>query len=433
MFKVVIKIERVVTFNNSSRKKSRHAKSSGGNFGIGEDTEALIKVSSDGIALINGRGIIKLLNQSASDLTGWAVADATDLDFRTVFQFFDATERTIPEDKNPITLAISANVKAELKSIFLKTASSKYTQVTVHAIPLQSALTGKKASFFDFLSKPISKDDPNLPKVFNGTSVAVVFRDISSQQKENHEQADFISTASHEMRTPVAVIEGYISMIMNPITATVDERARGYAQKAHDAAQHLGHLFQALLDITKIDDNRMTTNPILVDARVAAKQVVGRLNAKAVAKGLELSYVASTKVSPLYIIYVDLDQLEEILDNLVDNAIKYTPKGSVKLSVTDNNNRVRISVTDTGMGIPSEDVSHLFQKFYRVDSSDTREIGGTGLGLYLIKRLTEEMGGQVGVESNYGQGSTFWVEFELLTHNQAVARAKEIRARKAKR
>ena len=85
------------------------------------------------------------------------------------------------------------------------------------------------------------------------------------------------------------------------------------------------------------------------------------------------------------------------------------------------------------MGIPSEDVSHLFQKFYRVDSSDTREIGGTGLGLYLIKRLTEEMGGQVGVESNYGQGSTFWVEFELLTHNQAVARAKEIRARKAKR
>ena len=177
----------------------------------------------------------------------------------------------------------------------------------------------------------------------------------------------------------------------------------------------------------------MTTNPILVDARVAAKQVVGRLNAKAVAKGLELSYVASTKVSPLYIIYVDLDQLEEILDNLVDNAIKYTPKGSVKLSVTDNNNRVRISVTDTGMGIPSEDVSHLFQKFYRVDSSDTREIGGTGLGLYLIKRLTEEMGGQVGVESNYGQGSTFWVEFELLTHNQAVARAKEIRARKAKR
>ena len=92
---------------------------------------------------------------------------------------------------------------------------------------------------------------------------------------------------------------------------------------------------------------------------------------------------------------------------------------------------VRFEVTDTGIGIPEEDIPHLFQKFYRVDNSQTREIGGTGLGLYLIKRLANNIGGNVGVNSTYGQGSTFWLELDNLTHEQAVQKAHEIQARKA--
>lgn len=420
------------TFSNPFGKKNKNAKDPGGRFGIGIDAEAIINSSSDGIAIIDNHGIVKHLNKPASDLTGWSANDAVNLDFRTIFQFYDATERALSEDQNPIILSMGNTVTTSLKSVFLKTSSNKYSQIAIRVIPLRNFISEKKG-FMSFLSKPIESSDPNLLKPFSGSPTVVIFHDISNQQKENHEQSDFISTASHEMRTPVTVIEGYLGMILNPVTATVDNRARGYAQKAHDAAQHLGHLFQDLLDITKIDDDRMSSNPILVDAGAAAKQAVERLSKQATDKGLELSFIAAGEIQPIYIIYVDLDQLEEILDNLIGNAIKYTKEGSVKVSVVETENRVRISVTDTGIGIPPEDLSHLFQKFYRVDNSDTREIGGTGLGLYLIKKLTEKLGGKVGVDSDYGHGSTFWVEFEKLTRDQAVARAHEIRARKANR
>jgi signal transduction histidine kinase len=144
---------------------------------------------------------------------------------------------------------------------------------------------------------------------------------------------------------------------------------------------------------------------------------------------LKLTFEAAGQLQPMYIIYADIDHLQEVLDNLISNAIKYTKEGSINVSVGEENQKVRISVKDTGIGIPSEDVPHLFQKFYRVDSSDTREIGGTGLGLYLIKKLTEYMGGRVGVNSEYGQGSTFWVEFDRLNREQALAKAREIKAR----
>lgn len=397
------------------------------------DIGAIVNIVSDGIAIIDNRGIVKLLNEAASDMLGWPQTDAIDLDYRSVFQLFDITERPIGDDQNPIMAAMNSATSAKLGNVFLKTASSKYAQVSLHATPVTHAIAEKKSSFIDMMSKPIgSSGQAPGQKSAKGSSVIVTFHDISNQQSENHQQSDFISTASHEMRTPVAVIEGYLGMILNPNTATVDERAKGYASKAHEAAEHLGHLFQDLLDITKIDDNRLHTNPILVDAGAAAKQAVERLHKQAADKGLELSFVNSGEVQPLYIIYIDLDHLEEILDNIIGNAIKYTKAGWIKVSVSESEGKARISVQDTGIGIPSEDVSHLFQKFYRVDSSDTREIGGTGLGLYLIRRLTEEMGGKVGVESDYGHGSHFWVEFDRLSRDQAVARAHEIRARKTK-
>jgi len=337
----------------------------------------------------------------------------------------------VPDDHNPIVTAIHSSHPTEQNDIFLQTASKKYIRVAIKITPIDKPTKQRKISLIERINKPIgqSDDDPGLP---SGSSAIIIFRDVTSERKESHEQSDFISTASHEMRTPVAIIEGYLGMLMNPATATVDSRAKIYAQKAHEAAQHLGRLFQDLLDVTRLDDNRLRSNPILVDAGAAARQAVDQMQLQAKAKNLELTFESTGEIQPLHIIYVDLDQLQEILDNIIDNAIKYTREGSVKVSVIENQGKVRINVTDTGIGIPAEDVPHLFQKFYRIDNSDTREIGGTGLGLYLIKRLTERLGGHVGVESDYGRGSTFWVEFDALTRDQAILKAREIKARTGK-
>jgi signal transduction histidine kinase len=284
-------------------------------------------------------------------------------------------------------------------------------------------------------AKTVPHQDLAVP-VTNDTETAgvvITFRDVTQERAEQGAQTEFISTASHEMRTPVAIIEGYIGMLLNPATATVDNRGLEYAQKAHEAAKRLGQLFQDLLDVTKLDDGRLPTNAILVDAGAAVRQAVEQLAPQATAKNLTLTYEHGDGIQPLYIIYVDLGQLQEILDNLITNAIKYTKQGSIKVSLSESQGKVRISITDTGIGIAAEDIPHLFQKFYRIDNSDTREIGGTGLGLYLTKKLTENLGGQIGLTSELGQGSTFFVEFDRLTRDQAVLRAQEIKRREEKK
>src|SRR5690606_3878909 len=105
----------------------------------------------------------------------------------------------------------------------------------------------------------------------------------------------------------------------------------------------------------------------------------------------------------VYYANVDNDHFREVIGNLVENAIKYTQQGTISVDVTGDDKQIQVSVADTGIGIPAEDLPHLFQKFYRVDNSDTREIGGTGLGLYLSRRLAEAMEGRMWAESRHGQ------------------------------
>ena len=374
---------------------------------------------SDGITFIDANGIIHLFNPAAEQLLAWSEAETLQLNYKTIFRFVNSASQPISDAENPITRTLSSNKPQASDSFYLLTHSEQKVSVSIKVTP-------------------ITTQDGDM--TINDGAI-VVFRDITRERAEQNAQTDFISTASHEMRTPVAIIEGYLGMILNPETATIDNRARMYAQKAHDSVKRLGRLFQDLLDVTKADDHRIDNNPCLLDAKLVAKQVVQDFAGKAAAKGLTLQFNDTETgsshgervLAPPAIICADLDQLNEILDNIIENAIKYTKQGGVKVSVDVDSNRVRFTVADTGIGIPEEDVPHLFQKFYRVDNSQTREIGGTGLGLYLIKRLADNIGGTVGVKSVYGQGSTFWLELDNLTREQAIQKAREIQARQAAR
>lgn len=372
---------------------------------------------SDGIAFIDKSGTIKLFNPAAAQLLAWSVSDALQLNYKTIFQFVNGASHKISEAEDPIRRAMTSNTKQASDSLYILTHSQQKISVSIKVNPII-----------------IQSNNTNV-----NDGAVVLFKDISHERAEQNAQTDFISTASHEMRTPVAIIEGYLGMILNPETATIDSRARSYAEKAHDSVRRLGRLFQDLLDVTKADDHRMDNNPQLLDARAIARQLVQDFADKAKLKGLSLDFVdgnnpnqfsshsaGSRLLAPPAVIYADLDQLNEILDNLVENAIKYTKQGGITVGVKMANGRIRFTVEDTGIGIPAEDIPHLFQKFYRVDNSQTREIGGTGLGLYLIKRLADNIGGNVGVNSVYGKGSCFWLELNCLTREQAVLKAREI-------
>ena len=361
------------------------------------DGKAILDAVDDGVLAVDSKGNILVINPSAEQITGWNGSDAVGLVFDSVLKITNNEGGEMIEISNPVNRVLQTGENFTTRDLFIKTQSGKI-------VPIFLAVN--------------SIDGQN-------SGVVVVFRDISKELKENREQAEFISTASHEMRTPVASIEGYIGLALNPATATIDARAKSYLQKAHENTKHLGQLFQDLLDITKAEDGRLKNEPVVLDAIEFSRNIWEGLKPKAEAKGLNYIFepdnhkTGEKTLTPVFFIHADRDHLHEILNNLFENAIKYTPSGMVSVNVMGDNNNVQISVKDSGIGIPAEDIPHLFQKFYRVDNSETREINGTGLGLFLSRKLTESIGGFLDVESEYKKGSTFTVKLPRITRENA--------------
>ena len=377
---------------NSENKNSKNTSSS-----FLGDGKAILDAVDDGVLAVDSKGNILAINPAAEQITGWNGSDAAGLVFNSVLKITNNEGGEMIEISNPVNRVLRTGENFTTRDLFIKTQSGKIVPIFLAVNSIDSQNSG----------------------------VVVVFRDISKELKDNREQAEFISTASHEMRTPVASIEGYIGLALNPATATIDARAKSYLQKAHENTKHLGQLFQDLLDITKAEDGRLKNEPVVLDAIEFSRNIWEGLKPKAEAKGLNYIFepdnhkTGEKTLTPVFFIHADRDHLHEILNNLFENAIKYTPSGMVSVNVTGDDNNVQISVKDSGIGIPAEDIPHLFQKFYRVDNSETREINGTGLGLFLSRKLTESIGGFLDVESEYKKGSTFTVKLPRITRENA--------------
>ena len=368
------------------------------------DGKAILDAVDDGVLAVDQKGNILAINPAAEQITGWSGSDAAGLVFNSVLKITNNDGAEMLDISNPVNRVLRTNENFTTRDLFIKTQSGKITPIFLAVNSIGEANSG----------------------------VVVVFRDISKELSDNREQAEFISTASHEMRTPVASIEGYLGLALNPATATIDARAKSFLEKAHENTQHLGQLFQDLLDITKAEDGRLKNEPIVLDATEFARDIWEGLKPKAENKGLEYVFMpdhnatGEKTIMPVFFIHADRDHLHEVLNNLFENAIKYTPSGTVAVNVTGDNDSVQISVKDSGIGIPAEDLPHLFQKFYRVDNSETREINGTGLGLFLSRKLTESIGGKLTVESEYKKGSVFTVKLPRITRENAESlKAKE--------
>lgn len=353
---------------------------------------------NDGIMVINYTGAIEYLNSAAVTMLDCkSPNNAINLDYSILMKIEDKDGHALPETDNPLFHAIKQNQTLErFRCILISGASGKRIPISITLLPA-----------------------PDNHKV-------ITFRNISKELSEEGEQAEFISTASHEMRTPVATIDGYITLALNPKTATIDDRARGYLESASKASKHLGKLFQDLLDVTKLDDGRIRPELVPVEMISFVKEVTADHLSAAKNANLVLGYGANNpattdehRLEQMLYSSVDVNFLREIIDNLIDNAIKYTPAGgSIYVNAVGSDDRIIISVADTGIGISSEDLQHIFQKFYRADNSDTREIGGTGLGLYLVKQRVEAMGGRVWAESNFGQGTVFYVSLPRISADE---------------
>ena len=375
-----------------------------------ESLKAQVLMSSigEGVVVMDTQKRIQLFNQAAQTTTGWDEKSAQGIDYSLILKLKTADEADITTDNDPIVKAMTQHTTVVTSELSLTTQGGRKLAVNLSVSPIYD-------------------------NVGTVTGAIALFRDISSEKAVERQKDEFVSTASHEMRTPVAAIEGYISLAMNTNVAMVDDRARGYLVKAHDAVQHLGELFRDLLSVTKAEEGKLQGHIEAVQLTELVTSAVDDMQFAAQKKSLSLVFQAShngdTKtINPIYFVKANPERLREVVMNLIDNAIKFTPTGGVTVTLTGNDKDVTVAIADTGVGIAGEDSAHLFQKFYRIDNSATRTIGGTGLGLYLCRTVIELFGGRIWVTSKAGQGSTFAFLLPRLNDNQIAALQAEVAA-----
>jgi len=374
------------------------------------NSDVLINSIVDGVMLVGTDGVVKIFNPSAATITGWNAQEAIGLDYKSIIKFFDDKGMELDSNQNPITECFKTGKPVKKDSVIIKNHSNNTLELDMMASPI---ITGKDSA----------------------VAVMLIFRDVSKQRTEERQRAEFISTASHEMRTPVAAIEGYLALAMNEKVAQIDPAARNYLEKAHSSTKHLGKLFQDLLTAAKSEDGRLSSHPVPIEVGIFLRDVTERSRFAAKDKGLEVKYKfsnvtesvidtteqgsAQKVVEPIYYIYADPDRMREVLTNLFDNAVKYTDEGTITIGMSAGQGSVIISIADTGPGISKEDLPHLFQKFYRIDNSDTRQIGGTGLGLFICKKIVELYGGKIWADSVVDKGSVFNISLPQLSSEKA--------------
>jgi PAS domain S-box-containing protein len=376
-----------------------------------EKSAIILNSIEDGVVLIDTGKIIRSFNRGAEHITGWAQKDAIGLDYKSVIKLIDDKNEPY-DDANDLFHKIFAEVvPIRDNNANLLTSSNKSVAISLSVNPL------------------VNSD--------NKISGAVgVFRDVTNERQEEKQRGEFISTASHEMRTPVAAIEGYLALAMNEKVARIDVKAREYLEKAHTSTESLGKLFQDLLTSAKAEDGRLQNHPVPVELGEYLQKLAEEVQFSAEKRGLMVEYLIGASegqpvdsksvggqklVRPLYYTNIDPERLREVITNLFDNAVKYTETGKITLGLTGDNNIVQIRVQDTGSGIPAEDIPHLFEKFYRVDSSATRSTGGTGLGLFICRKIVELYNGRIWVDSKLNKGSTFYINLPRISAEKAQA------------
>jgi PAS domain S-box-containing protein len=324
----------------------------------------ILESVGDGVFLVDDEGLVRYWNEAASSITGLEGADVLDRPARDGIPGWPVIGPLVPVGGPP------------------------------QSIPLQ---LGKRETWLSISGVSVEE----------GTVYA--FRDLTEERALEELRADFVSTVSHELRTPLAAIYG-AAMTLRREDVQLDEAQReNLLAVVGSEADRLARTVNDILWASRLDSNTLRVAIETCDAGRLAGAVVAAQQAHLPANvALELA------VDEVAGVAADSDKVRQVLVNLVDNAVKYSPEGGrVAVTVTQRGSHVRFAVADEGLGIPYADQRRIFEKFYRLDPQLTRGVGGTGLGLYISRELVQRMHGRIWVQSMPGRGSTFFVELPV--------------------
>lgn len=266
---------------------------------------------------------------------------------------------------------------------------------------------------------------PVVSQAYEFLGIVSVFRDVTAEVEADRAKSDFVSTVSHELRTPMTAVKGYVDLLLMGTTGPLNEMQTHFLNVVKANSDRLASLVNDLLDISRIETGKIVLDLQPVDMKDLVEQVVLTMTPKAEEKGLHIDYVLPPVLPRAY---GDPARLTQILTNLVGNAYKYTPPGGeVSIHAYVVNGMFHVAVADTGIGVSSEDQRKIFERFYRVDDPLVQDVAGTGLGLAITLSLIHELGGNILVESELGEGSIFTFTIPLAEDEatEAVGRPPE--------
>lgn len=254
---------------------------------------------------------------------------------------------------------------------------------------------------------------PYRDRVGRTLGTLTVLHDITALKKMDQMKSDFVSMVSHEIRSPMNSVLAQLKVVLDGLAGELTEKQHEILQRVSDKIGALVALSSELLDLARIESGLITQEKEKVDmAQLLTEQVAFHKSA-AQEKAIRLDLAPLPALSP---VLANRHNMEEVLSNLIDNAITYTPEsGEINVSAAIENEYLCIMVGDTGIGIPEEDLDHIFDRFYRVKNERTRYITGTGLGLAIVRSIVEAHNGMVRVESEPDRGSTFYIYIPLMT------------------
>lgn len=344
---------------------------------------AILEYSADGVMMLDPQLRIVGFNRALERMTGWSVQDALGQDNDTVIKW----KRV---EKDDLSQAISGGWPFRLP----KDAPPETLYVEGDLLRRDGMTLSVGITYAPLLGE----DGEKLANIIANV------RDITNFRRAQEMQSVFISTVSHELKTPVALIKGYAGTLRREDATWDEEVIRNGLTVIEEEADRLTALIENLLAASKLQAERMRLDMSDVSIPKLAAQVIERFKTQTEKHKLSLSFPKDFPVAQ-----GDEARLRQVLDNLISNAIKYSPEGgTITVGGEMDNQYVTVFVRDQGIGIPEDEQEHVFDRFYRADSSLRNKTQGTGLGLYLAKAVVEAHGGTIQVKSKPGSGSTFY-------------------------
>jgi len=348
--------------------------------------DAVLQSIGDGLIVIvdvDRGGKIAYVNKVFEEMTGWKLKEVLNKSIVKIVPRQDKNGKTISFSDRIITKVLAGEkVTTDLASPFY------YIRKDKSSFPVASVIT---------------------PIILKGKIVGAVetFRDISKESESDKAKTEFASLVSHQLRTPFATINWYVELLLAKDIGPLNQKQEDYLREVYKASKRMVALVNVLLSVSRIEMGTLDIDKKMIDITCLAETIIDEEKLSIKEKSLKISKRIAKNIPK---ILADPKQLTIVFQNLLSNAIKYSPKrGKISLKIEHEDKNIKITVTDSGIGIPKADRPKIFDRFFRADNAKEIEPDGVGLGLYISKAVIEMMGGKIWFKSQVKKGTVFYI------------------------